>query len=130
MEFLNETVMGKPLWMWGVFLGIVLVLLVFDLGVLHRKMRNIGVAESLWMSGFYIAIALIFGGWVWYALGKQSGEEYLTGFLVEKTLAMDNVFLISLIFTYLAIPPVFQHRVCASLCRRQTRRSRLVCRLG
>ena len=103
--------MGKPIWMWAVFLGVVATLLVLDLGVLHRKVREIRVGESLWMSGFYIAIALIFGGWVWYELGAQSGEEYLTGFLVEKTLAMDNVFLISLIFTFFAIPPLYQHRV-------------------
>ena len=111
MEFLGSSAMGKPIWMWAVFLGVVATLLVLDLGVLHRKVREIKVGESLWMSGFYIAIALIFGGWVWYELGAQSGEEYLTGFLVEKTLAMDNVFLISLIFTFFAIPPLYQHRV-------------------
>ena len=111
MEFLGSSAMGKPIWMWAVFLGVVATLLVLDLGVLHRKVREIRVGESLWMSGFYIAIALIFGGWVWYELGTQSGEEYLTGFLVEKTLAMDNVFLISLIFTFFAIPPLYQHRV-------------------
>ena len=111
MEFLGSSAMGKPIWMWAVFLGVVATLLVLDLGVLHRKVREIRVGESLWMSGFYIAIALIFGGWVWYELGAQSGEEYLTGFLVEKTLAMDNVFLISLIFTFFAIPPLYQHRV-------------------
>ena len=111
MEFLGSSAMGKPIWMWAVFLGVVVTLLVLDLGVLHRKVREIKVGESLWMSGFYIAIALIFGGWVWYELGTQSGEEYLTGFLVEKTLAMDNVFLISLIFTFFAIPPLYQHRV-------------------
>lgn len=111
MEFLFEPVMGKPLWMWGTFLAIVVVLLAFDLGVLHRKNKEISIRESLWMSAFYIAIALAFGGWVWWSLGDQAGKEYLTGFIVEKTLAMDNVFLISLIFTYFAIPPLYQHRV-------------------
>ncbi len=111
MEFLFDMVMGKPVWMWVAFMGIVSVLLVFDLGVLHRKHREISIKESLWLSAFYIAIALIFGGWVWHSLGEQSGKEYLTGFIVEKTLAMDNVFIISLIFTYFAIPPLYQHRV-------------------
>ena len=111
MELLNDPLLGTPAWMWGVFLGVVVALLALDLGILHRKMREIGVAESLWMSGFYIVIALIFGAWVWYALGERSSEEYLTGFLVEKTLAMDNVFLISLIFAYFAVPPLYQHRV-------------------
>ncbi|MDX2112828.1 MAG: TerC family protein [Alphaproteobacteria bacterium] len=103
--------MDKPLWMWGVFLLIVVILLVLDLGVLHRKQREIGVRESLGLSAFYIMIGLLFGGWVWYELGAQSGKEYLTGFVVEKTLAMDNIFVISLIFTYFAIPRIYQHRV-------------------
>ena len=111
MELLLDLVLGKPLWMWGVFAAIVIGLLAFDLGILHRGARVIGVAESLWMSGFYLAAALAFGAWVWVSLGRQSGIEYVTGFLIEKTLAFDNVFVISLIFTYFAIPPAYQHRV-------------------
>lgn len=111
MDFLFDAVMGKPIWMWASFIGIVIVLLAFDLGVLHRKQRAIGIKESLYMSVFYIAIALAFGAWVWHSLGAQSGKEYLTGFIVEKTLAMDNIFIISLIFTYFAIPHQYQHRV-------------------
>lgn len=111
MEFLFDPFVGKPVWIWGVFIGIVLLLLILDLGVLHRKSREIGVKESLWMSAFYIAAGLAFGAWVWHSLGKQAGTEYVTGFLVEKTLAMDNIFVISLIFTYFAIPAIYQHRV-------------------
>jgi len=111
MEMLDALLLGKPVWMWVLFVGVVLTLLVLDLGVLHRKTRAIGVTESLWMSAFYIGIALLFGAWVWHELGPQSGKEYITGFLVEKTLAMDNVFIISLIFTYFAIPQIYQHRV-------------------
>jgi tellurite resistance protein TerC len=103
--------MGRPLWMWLTFIGIVIVLLAFDLGVLHRKSRTVGVRESLWLSAFYIGIALLFGGWVWWSLGSTAGEEFLTGFIVEKTLALDNVFLISMIFTFFAIPANYQHRV-------------------
>lgn len=106
-----QAVMGKPLWMWAIFLGIIIVLLAMDLGLFHRKARAIGVTESLVLSSFYIAIALAFGAWVWVALGAQAGTEYVTGFLIEKTLALDNIFLISLIFTYLAIPAPLQHRV-------------------
>ncbi|WP_298324183.1 TerC family protein [Asticcacaulis sp.] len=111
MEFLVTPVMDKPLWMWAGFIGIVMALLAFDLGILHRKTHEVSIRESLWMSAFYIAIALAFGGWVWWSLGDQAGKEYLTGFIVEKTLALDNVFVISLIFTYFAIPPLYQHRV-------------------
>lgn len=111
MDIFSQMVMGTPLWMWGAFAAVVLVLLVLDLGVLHKKQKAIGVRESLIMSAFYIAIGLAFGGWVWHELGATSAKEYVTGFLVEKTLAMDNIFLISLIFTYFAIPAAYQHRV-------------------
>lgn len=111
MEFMFDLFLGKPIWMWIVFLGIVVLLLVLDLGVLHRTSREIGVKESLGLSAFYIATGVAFGAWIWRSLGQQSGTEYLTGFLVEKTLAMDNIFVISLIFTYLAIPAAYQHRV-------------------
>jgi tellurite resistance protein TerC len=103
--------LGKPGWMWLAFLGIVLALLVFDLGVLHRKTKEIGVRESLVMSAVYISLGVAFGGWVWWYLGPDSGMSYLTGFAVEKTLAMDNVFIIALIFTYFGVPRVYQHRV-------------------
>jgi tellurite resistance protein TerC len=103
--------LGKPLWMWLSFAVIVLVLLALDLGVLHRKQREIGVAESLVMSGVYIALGLAFGVWVWVSLGDAAGLAYLTGFAIEKSLAMDNVFVIAMIFTYLAVPRHYQHRV-------------------
>ncbi len=103
--------MGKPIWMWAVFIGLVLSLLVLDLGVFHRKTHVVEIRESLLMSAFYIAIALCFGAWVWVELGAASGQAFFTGFVVEKTLAMDNIFVISLIFAYFAIPPLYQHRV-------------------
>jgi tellurite resistance protein TerC len=103
--------LGKPGWIWLTFIGIVITLLVLDLGVLHRESREIEVRESLILSAGYISIGLAFGAWVWWYMGAQSGMEYMTGFLVEKSLAMDNVFVIALIFTYFAIPRVYQHRV-------------------
>jgi tellurite resistance protein TerC len=115
MEFLTPILfglfLGQPGWMWLAFIGIVITLLVLDLGVLHRESREIEVRESLILSAGYIGIGLAFGGWVWWYMGAQSGMEYLTGFMVEKSLAMDNVFVIALIFTYFAIPRVYQHRV-------------------
>ena len=111
MSFFYAEFLTKPVWMWLAFLGIVVALLAFDLGVLHRKTKVIGVGESLTMSGLYIALALAFGGAVWWQLGPTSGVEYLTGFVIEKSLAIDNVFVIALIFGYFAIPPALQHRV-------------------
>ncbi|WP_315758997.1 MULTISPECIES: TerC family protein [unclassified Bradyrhizobium] len=111
MEFLLIAFAGKPVWMWLAFLAIVLALLVFDLGVLHRKTREISVRESLVMSAIYIMLALVFGGWVWWQLGGEAGTAYLTAFAIEKALAMDNVFVIAMIFSYFSIPRAYQHRV-------------------
>jgi tellurite resistance protein TerC len=109
--FLTSPWLGKPVWMWLGFLGLVTTLLAFDLGVLHKKDREIGVRESLILSAVYISLGLLFGVWVWWQLGAESGMAYLTGFAVEKTLAMDNVFVIALIFSFFAIPRAYQHRV-------------------
>jgi tellurite resistance protein TerC len=103
--------LGKPIWMWLGFLAIVIALLTFDLGVLHRKAREIGVRESLVMSAIYIALGLAFGGWVWWYVGAEAGMAYMTGFAVEKALAMDNVFVIAMIFAYFSVPRAYQHRV-------------------
>ncbi len=69
-----------------------------------------GVAESLKLSAFYISVALLFGLWVWYAKGADLGMKYYTGFFIEKALSIDNVFVISMIFTYFAIPAKYQYR--------------------
>ncbi|MBS0125375.1 TerC family protein [Thetidibacter halocola] len=111
MDILFLDLMGKPLWTWGVFFALVLALLVFDLGVLHRKSHEIGIRESLWLSAFYITVGIAFSGWVWQHLGSQAALDYLTGFVVEKSLAMDNIFVIAMIFGYFGIPRAYQHRV-------------------
>ena len=103
--------MGKPAWIWLAFVGIVVALLAFDLGVLHKDDREIGVRESLLLSAGYISVALLFGAWVWWYFGAQSGMDYYTGFMIEKSLSMDNVFVIALVFTFFAIPRQYQHRV-------------------
>jgi len=111
VEFLLVELMGKPVWTWLAFVAAVGLLLAFDLGVLHRKSHAIGVGESLALSAFYIAVGLGFGGIIWAWMGAQPAIEYLTGFVVEKSLAMDNIFVIAMIFGYFAIPPAYQHRV-------------------
>jgi tellurite resistance protein TerC len=103
--------LGTPVWMWLAFLATVIALLVLDLGVLHRKHKEIGVRESLVMSAFYISLGVAFGGFVWWQLGPEPAMNYLTGFSVEKALAMDNVFVIAMIFSFFAVPRLYQHRV-------------------
>jgi len=100
MDFLvvNEF-LGKPVWMWLAFVTIVASLLVFDLGVLNKGQQEIGVRQSLKLSAFYFGLAMLFGTWVWWYMGPTSGMEYYTGFFVEWSLSLDNVFAISMIFT-------------------------------
>jgi tellurite resistance protein TerC len=110
VEFLTAIWLGTPAWFWLAFLGLVAALTVFDLGVLHKEDREMGIAESLKLSAFYIAVALAFGAWIWAERGADLGMKYYTGFFIEKALSIDNVFVISLIFTYFAIPPKYQYR--------------------
>ena len=109
--FLQTPFLGQAAWLWLLFLGIVLTVLTLDLGVFNRKDHVIGPAESVKAAAAYIAIGLSFGAWIWYDLGSQKAVEYYTGYLLELTLALDNVFVISLILAYFAVPRELQHRV-------------------
>ncbi|MBW8308535.1 MAG: TerC family protein [Candidatus Paracaedibacteraceae bacterium] len=111
MELLSFIWMGKPLWIWAVFIILIFGLMVFDLGVLHRKQKEIKISESLWLSLFYVTMGLTYGAWIWFYMGETSASEYLTGYLVEKTLSLDNIFVMSLIFNYFGIAQKYQHRV-------------------
>lgn len=111
MELLLTLFMGTPIWMWLTFIATVLFLLVLDLGILNKGNEEIGVAKSLKLSAFYITLGLGFAGFVWWQMDAEAAGLYLTAFVVEKTLAMDNVFVIALIFSFFAIPRQYQHRV-------------------
>ncbi|MDV3438042.1 TerC family protein [Pseudomonas otitidis] len=110
-SFLFADFLGTSTWLWLVFIAVVASLLAFDLGVLHRKEREIGVKESLMLSASYITAGLLFGLWVWHQKGADASMDYVTGFLIEKSLSMDNVFLMAMIFSFLAIPRQYQHKV-------------------
>ncbi len=109
--FLFAEFLDKAMWMWLVFFGIIAILLIIDLGVLHRDQHEIGVKESFMLSGSYITISLLFGLWVWSELGDTSALEYYTGYVIEKSLSIDNIFVMAIIFTAFNIPRKFQHRV-------------------
>ncbi|WP_439551842.1 TerC family protein [Falsiroseomonas sp.] len=119
MEFMMAEWIGKPVWMWAGFFTIVFTLLAFDLGVLHKEDKEMGIAESLKLSAFYICFAMLYGGAIWWAYeaghittedGTHAGLTYFTGFFIEKALSIDNVFVISLIFGFFAIPRKYQYR--------------------
>lgn len=100
-----------PLWAWIGFTFLVVVLLVFDLFVLARKSREISFRQATVMSAFWIGVALLFGVVVFLVAGPTRGGEYFTGYVVEKSLSVDNVFVFALIFTYFAVPSRYQYRV-------------------
>jgi tellurite resistance protein TerC len=102
---------GAPGWAWLLFLVIVPGLLAADLGILHRRDSPMNLHDSLRASLLYILAALLFGAWIWHEFGSDAGLRFLTGYVIEKSLSLDNIFVISLIFGYLAIPPALQHRV-------------------
>ncbi|QJQ31959.1 TerC family protein [Sphingomonas lacunae] len=118
MEFLMLDWLGTPVWFWMAFLGIVVALTAFDLGILHKEDREMGIGESLKLSAFYITIALAFGIWVYFqktadygtAIGTDLTMKYYTGFFIEKALSIDNIFVIGLIFTTFGIPAKYQYR--------------------
>jgi len=110
MDFISADWLGTPVWFWLVFLTLVTALTAFDLGVLNKKNKEMGIGESLKLSVLYIGVALAFGLWIWAEKGGDAGLQYYTGFFIEKALSIDNIFVISLIFTAFAIPSRFQYR--------------------
>ena len=111
LVFLTNPLLGTATWLWLSFLAIVLALLVFDLGVLHRDQHEIEMRESLLLYSGYFSVGVLFGLWVWFELGAQHALEFYTGFLVEQSLSMDNVFVMAMIFGFFGIPRRYQHRV-------------------
>lgn len=103
--------LGKPAWAWLLFLGIVVFLLWLDLGVLHRKSDVVKAKDSFILWAMFASFAVAFGTWIWIDQGATKGAEFFTGYVLETSLAFDNIFVISTIFAYFAVPREFQHRV-------------------
>jgi tellurite resistance protein TerC len=101
---------GTP-WLWGGFVALVLAMLALDLGLFHRKDRAVGTREALVWTGVWIALSLLFGLFLWGRFGPDRALEFLTGWLVEKSLSVDNLFVFVVVFATFAIPPALQHRV-------------------
>lgn len=100
-----------PLWGWGLFNFFVLLMLALDLGVFHRKAHKVEMKEALTWSGVWIALAMLFNVWVYYQLGAQPALEFLTGYVVEKSLSVDNIFVFLMIFAYFQVPDAYKHKV-------------------
>ena len=99
------------LWLWAGFNLFVLAMLAIDLGVFHRQAHAVSLREASIWSAVWIGLALLFNLGVWKFLGPQPGVEFLTGYLIEKSLSVDNIFVIALLFAYFKVPDQYQHRV-------------------
>ena len=103
--------MTAPVWAWAAFLAFVIAMLALDVLVLHRGAHEISLREAGVWSAVWIIIGLGFGGLVWAWAGAGTAQAYLAGYLIEKSLSVDNIFLFAAIFSAFAIPARYQHRV-------------------
>ena len=119
------------IWIWIAFIAFVLMMLALDLGVFHRQAHVVSVKEALAWSAVWLAMGLMFAVFVYFAYdgqwfglgtvadavdglandGASAAEKYLTGYVVEKSLSVDNIFVIAMLFSFFAVPPLYQHRV-------------------
>ncbi len=102
--------MNVPLWAWAAVLGAILIMLAIDLFA-HRHAHVVSTREAAAWSVVWITLGLTFGAVVWWVWGGESAAQYFAGYLIEKSLAVDNVFVFAIIFSYFAVPREYQHRV-------------------
>jgi len=103
--------MTDTIWLWVGFNVFILAMLALDLGVFHRKTHVVSLRESLTWTGVWVLLALGFNAGVWHYAGSTKALEFFTGYLIEKSLSVDNVFVFALLFSYFAVPPKYQHKV-------------------
>ncbi|MDD7939569.1 TerC family protein [Actinomycetospora lutea] len=102
--------MDVPTWVWPAVLAGIIVMLVVDL-VAHRRAHAVGVREAAAWSTVWVALGVGFGVLVWWVWGAEFGQQYFAGYLIEKSLAVDNVFVWAVIFSFFGVPRAYQHRV-------------------
>jgi tellurite resistance protein TerC len=103
--------MDTPIVFWILFNVFVLIMLALDLGVFNRKTHEISLKEALTWTFIWVFLALIFNTIIFYWKGRQQALEFFTGYLIEKALSVDNIFVFIMIFTYFQIPSKYQHKV-------------------
>ena len=105
----ENSMLGETAWLWIGFNLFVLLMLALDLGVFHRKAHEVSIREALIWSIVWVTLALLFNVGVYYYAGSQKALEFLTGYLIEKSLSVDNIFVFLMIFTYFRVPSLYQH---------------------
>jgi len=99
------------MWVWAAFVAFIVAMLLVDLFVLHRDAHEVSLREAALWSVVWVAMGLAFGALIWAWKGPGAGGEYLAGYLIERSLSIDNIFVFALIFSYFGVPAVYQHRV-------------------
>jgi len=99
------------IWFWVIFNAFVILMLALDLGVFHKKLHEVSVKEALTWSGIWITLALGFNVFIYFMLGEIKALEFFTGYVIEKALSIDNIFVFVLIFSFFQIPSIYQHKV-------------------
>jgi len=99
------------IWFWVIFNAFVLLMLALDLGVFHKKLHVVSVKEALIWSGIWIFLSLCFNGFIYFTFGETKALEYFTGYVIEKALSVDNIFVFVLIFSFFKVPAIYQHKV-------------------
>ncbi len=103
--------MTESIGLWVGFNIFVLAMLALDLGVFHRKTHIVSFRESIAWTVAWVSLALIFNLGIWHYYGSQRAVDFFTGYVIEKSLSVDNVFVFALLFSYFAVPPLYQHKV-------------------
>lgn len=103
--------MGVPIWAWGIFILFVLLMLLIDLGIFHRTAHELSIKEAAIWSIVWVIIALSMNLVIWIWQGERKAFEFFTGYLVEKSLSADNIFVFAVIFGYFSVPPRYRHKV-------------------
>jgi tellurite resistance protein TerC len=104
-------VIATNIWFWVGFIAFVLAMLALDLGVFQRKSHEVKPKEAAIWTTVWVSLALVFAGGLWFFYGSEPALTFLTGYIIEESLSMDNIFVIVLIFNYFMVPKAYQHRV-------------------
>ncbi|MBK7360354.1 MAG: TerC family protein [Saprospiraceae bacterium] len=103
--------MTNEIWLWGGFVLFIILMLALDLGVFHKENHEIKLKEALMWTMFWVSLALIFNIGIYHFMGSEKALQFLTGYLIEESLSIDNVFVFMLIFSYFKVPPKYQHKI-------------------
>ena len=111
MEPIIATVVANSVWLWVGFNVFVLCMLALDLGVFHKKSHIVSFKESITWTVVWVTLAMIFNLGIAHYMGKDKALEFFTGYVIEKSLSVDNIFVFALLFTAFAVPPLYQHKI-------------------